>query len=63
MADVRITTEHSNFQIVSQPETKQQELLIRDLGWSPEQVRAARKRYEPFKDFWDAPGMDAYDVL
>jgi len=63
MADVRITAEHSNFQIVSQPETKQQELLIRDLGWSPEQVRAARERYEPFKDFWDAPGMDAYDVL
>ncbi len=63
MADVRITTEHSNFQIVSQPETKQQELLIRDLGWSPEQVQAARERYEPFKSFWDAPGMDAYDAL
>ncbi len=63
MADVRITTEHSNFQIVSQPETKQRELLISDLGWWPEQVRAARERYEPFKSFWDAPGMDAYDAL
>lgn len=63
MAEVKITTDNSNFHVVSQPATEQKKLLISDLGWSPEQVRAAHERYQPFKDFWDAPGMDVYDAL
>lgn len=36
--------------------------VVSDLNWSPEQVHAAHDRYQPFADFWDAHGMDAYDA-
>lgn len=39
------------------------ELLVSDLGWTQEQVEEAHRRYLPFKEYWDAPEMDAYDAL
>lgn len=38
-------------------------LLIKDLGWSGEQVEEARSRLASFEVDWDHPGMEKYDDL
>ncbi len=43
-------------------ETKNQ-LLISDLGWSQEEAIQTYYRLMPFKEDWEAPGMEAYDAL
>ena len=37
--------------------------LIRNLGWSREQVMETRARLRSFEEDWNAPGMEGYDEL
>lgn len=38
-------------------------LLIKDLGWTPEQIAEARFAFSSFQEDWDDPAMEVYDDL
>jgi hypothetical protein len=38
-------------------------LMISDLGWSPEEAKETRARLAVLEEDWEAPGMEAYDLL
>jgi hypothetical protein len=37
--------------------------LIQELGWTEEQTAEIRHRLASFEEYWDAPGMEIYDLL
>jgi len=47
----------------TQTDTTKRVLLIAELGWTKEEAAEVRARLSSFEQFWDAPGMDAYDGL
>ncbi|MBI5193328.1 MAG: hypothetical protein HZA08_07810 [Nitrospirae bacterium] len=47
--------------IVIQPMTEG--VSLRNLGWTESQANETRARLKSFEEDWNAPGMDAYDVL
>jgi len=63
VAEVQITNKDSQYRVVSVAGEEKTELLVSELGWTQAQIEAAHERYQPIKEFWDAPGMDAYDAL
>lgn len=63
MDDINIKATGGDYSIVSVSGAPHQQLLLRDLGWTEEQIELAHYRYLPWADDWDTPEMAAYDAL
>ncbi len=58
-----ITNAATTLPSTNRADSAKQQLLIADLGWSPDQILESRMRLRAFEADWDAPGMEAYDAL
>jgi hypothetical protein len=52
-----------SYNSVNRVTVRRSPLLVRDLGWTDDEIRDTRTRLQSFAELWDDPEMDVYDDM